>query len=144
MTKAPTRPLQYDADVMLARRSHRILAALAVIAVAASACVAGTSLPSDCRSPSVERDASLSGNRLNPERIDTCKGQKMTLKLDVQQEGELHFHGYDDQVPETAVHAGQPVSFSFDMTHAGQFPIELHLSVTGEEVQVGILTVYEP
>lgn len=129
---------------MRVRRSHRVLALLAVLALAASACVAGTSLPSDCRSPSVERNASLSGNRLSPQRIDTCKGQKMTLKLDVQQEGDLHFHGYDDQVPETAVHPGQQVSFSFTLTHAGQFPIELHLSVTGEEVQVGILTVYEP
>lgn len=128
---------------MRARRTRRLLAVLAIIALGTSACVAGTSLPSDCATPSVERQASLSGNRLNPQRIDVCKGQQVTLKLDIQQDGELHFHGYDDQVPEAEVHAGQPVSFSFDMTHLGQFPIELHLS-TGEEVQVGILTVHEP
>jgi len=112
--------------------------------MAAIACVAGTNLPSDCSTASVERNATLSGNRLTPDRIDVCKGQKVTLKVDIRQDGDLHFHGYDDQVPETAVHAGQPSSFSFDMTHAGQFPIELHLGVTGEEIQVGILTVYEP
>ncbi len=129
---------------MRARQSRSPLAVLAILALATSACVAGTGLPSDCATPSVERNATLSGNRLNPQRIDVCKGQKVTVKIDVQQSGELHFHGYDDQVPETEVSAGQPVSFSFDMTHLGQFPIELHLSVTGEEVEVGILTVHEP
>lgn len=129
---------------MRAHRISRLPLVLALIALVTGACVAGTSLPSDCATAKVERNATLSGNRLNPERIDVCKGQKLTLKLNIQQDGDLHFHGYDDQVPESPVHAGQPISFSFDMTHVGQFPIELHLSVTGEETQVGILTVYEP
>ena len=129
-------------NVMSARRIRRLLAALASTAIAVSACVAGTSLPADCGNPSVVRSATLSGDRLSPQRIDVCKGQRVTVKLDIQQDGELHFHGYDDQVPETEVHAGQPISFSFDMTRAGQFPIELHQSAT-EEAEVGILTVYE-
>ena len=127
---------------MSVRRIRRLLAALAIIALATSACVGGTSLPADCASPSVERHATLSGDRLSPQRIDVCKGQKVTVKLDIQQDGELHFHGYDDQVPATEVRAGQPTSVSFDMTRAGQFPIELHQSAT-EEAEVGILTVYE-
>jgi len=129
---------------MRVTQARRLLAAVAVIGMATTACVGSTDLPSDCSTPNVERDATLSGNRLNPQRVDVCKGQKVTLKLDIQQDGDLHFHGYDDQIPETAVHTGQPISFSFDMTRVGQFPIELHLGVTGEEVQVGILTVYEP
>ena len=130
-------------NVMSARRIRRLLAALASTAIAVSACVAGTSLPADCGNPSVVRSATLSGDRLSPQRIDVCKGQQVTVKLDIQEDGELHFHGYDDQVPETEVHAGQPVSFSFDVTRAGQFPIELHQSAT-EEAEVGILTVYAP
>ena len=128
---------------MRARRVPRLPAVLAIPALATSACVAGTSLPADCASPSVERNATLSGGRLSPQRIDVCKGQNVTVKLDIQHDGELHFHGYDDHVSGTEVHAGQPISFSFDMMRAGQFPIELHQSAT-EEAEVGILTVHEP
>jgi hypothetical protein len=129
--------------VMGSRRIRRLLAALASTALVAGACVAGTSLPADCASRSVERSATLSDDRLSPQRIDVCKGQTVTIKLDIQEDGELHFHGYDDQVPEMEVHAGEPISLSFDMTRAGQFPIELHQSAS-EEAEVGILTVYEP
>jgi len=128
---------------MTSQHLRGIVGAVAAAALLMTSCVASANPPADCSAATITRSATLTGEALSPQHIDACKGQKMTLELDVKEDGELHFHGYDDQVPETPVQAGTPSTFSFEMTHVGQFPIELHLPVTGEEVQVGILTVYE-
>ena len=116
---------------------------LAVSGLLLGACVQQTSLPSDCTTADVQRAVTLEHDTLSPDHIDLCKGQQVTITVSVKQDGELHFHGYDELVPETEVKAGEQRDFTFSTVHAGQFPIELH-HASGDEVQVAILTVYEP
>ena len=133
---------QMEENPMRVTAAGRSLAVIAA-ALLMSACVAQTNLPSDCQSPSVRRTVTLASDKFDPERIDLCKGQQVTITVNVQQDGELHFHGYDDLVPESGVQAGEEKEFNFSAVHVGQFPIEFHPPI-GDEVHVGILTVYEP
>ena len=55
--------------------------------------------------------------------------------------GELHLHGYADQVPEREIIVGEDAVLAFTASHAGQFPLELHAD--GDEVEIAILTVHE-
>ena len=117
--------------------------ALALVLAAVTACVPGVELPSDCGASAVQRAATLADDQLNPSSIDVCRGQQVTLDLTATQGGELHLHGYDEEVPEQEVTAGETVHLVFSAVHSGQFPIEMH-SANGDEVEVGILTVHEP
>jgi len=128
---------------MAPRSLRRSTLAVAAAALIISACVQQTGHPADCASASAQRAVTLQDDKFTPERIDLCKGQAVTLVVTVQEAGDLHFHGYDDIIPETAVTVGEHHAFTFSAAHVGQFPIELHPPV-GDEVQVGILTVYEP
>jgi hypothetical protein len=125
---------------------HRAASTLALVLLVAMSvgCVEQAGLPDDCDDASVERAASLSGERLDPEAIDVCKGQEVTLEIATEEAGELHLHGYDDEAPEIAVEPGETATFHFTATRAGQFPIELHDEETGSEAEVGLLTVHEP
>lgn len=114
---------------------------LAALVLGSVACVEQSDLPSDCDASAVERPATLTDAGLNPDAIDVCTGQKVTITIDVQRAGDLHLHGYDDQVPEQPVAVGDQAELSFTASHAGQFPLELH---TGEdETEIAILTVHE-
>lgn len=117
---------------------------LLMVAAIAIGCVEQADLPDDCGAGSVERQASLSGDRLDPESIDVCKGQKVTLKISTERAGEIHLHGYDEEAPGVEVEAGDMATFSFTATRAGQFPLELHTPNEGPEIEVGLLTVHEP
>lgn len=121
---------------------------LTMLVVVATGCVSQASLPEDCQAASVQRDATLAGARLDPEAIDVCKGQHVTIQIGTELAGELagelHLHGYDDQAPEVPVEPGNAASFEFSASRAGQFVIELHDEETGEETEVGLLTVHEP
>ena len=108
-------------------------------------CVAAIERPSDCDAPAVEREATLTGtHRLEPQDITVCRGQAVTLAVDVQTDGVLHLHGYDDQASAVEVTAGTPVTLEFDAVRSGQFVIELHTSDGPAGLGVGILTVDEP
>ncbi len=115
--------------------------ALAALILAAAACVPQSDLPSDCESGQVERSATLTDAGLDPDTIAVCTGQEVTLTITVERAGELHLHGYDDQVPEQEVAVGDVAELSFTASHAGQFPLELHAG--GDEVEIAILTVHE-
>jgi hypothetical protein len=126
--------------------SHRKLSVLAlvVVAVIATGCVEQTDLPAECGAASVQRQASLSGDRLDPEAIDVCKGQAVQLEITTERAGEIHLHGYDEEAPGVAVESGDTAAFEFTANLAGQFVIELHDEAAGSETEVGLLTVHEP
>jgi len=129
---------------MRGRRSAAALPAIALaLVLVAAACVQGLELPSDCNASAVQRTASLSDDQLDPESIDVCRHQRVTLDVAVAQDGELHLHGYDEEVPEQEFQAGETLHFAFTAVHSGQFIIEFRRP-NGDEVQVGILTVHEP
>jgi uncharacterized cupredoxin-like copper-binding protein len=107
-------------------------------------CVQQVVLPEDCGAATVQRSAALSGDHLNPQSIDVCKGQQVTLELTTQRAGEIHLHGYDVEAPEVEVQPGDTATFKFKATRPGQFPMELHTPNNGPEIQIGILTVNEP
>ena len=118
--------------------------ALALLMTIGVGCVEQAGLPDDCDAASVERAASLSSELLEPEAIDVCKGQEVTLEIASEVSGELHLHGYDEEAPGIAVEPGDTATFTFTATRAGQFEIELHDEETGEEAEIGLLTVHEP
>lgn len=127
---------------MILTRPRRASAlAVAALVLAGAACVPQSDLPSDCDASQVARPATLTDAGLDPDAIDVCTGQQVTITIDVQRAGELHLHGYDDQVPEQEVAVGDQAKLSFTASRAGQFPLELHTG--GDEVQLAILTVHE-
>lgn len=103
-------------------------------------CVEQPGLPDDCDASAVQRDVSLGSERLDPESIDVCKGQDVTIAIASEADGDLHIHGHDAEV---AVEAGATATLTITASLAGQFLIELH-SEDGSEVEVGLLTVHEP
>jgi hypothetical protein len=123
---------------------YRLVGPLLLGAVLAAGCVRQASLPEDCGAAAVERQATLSGDHLDPQAIGVCKGQQVILKITTQRAGEIHLHGYDTEAPEVPVEPGDTATFSFKATRAGQFIIELHTPNEGPEIQVGVLTVNEP
>lgn len=122
----------------------RALGAALIVVMAAAACVPATSLPDDCDAASVQRQATLSGETLDPATIEVCRGQQVSIQLTIQSDATLHLHGHDDQVPEQEVHAGETVTFSFTADQAGQFPIEIHTHDGPAEATAGTLVVNEP
>ena len=126
----------------------RVIRAAALLVVAATAlagCVSGVQRPDDCDAPAVERTATLTDDhRLDPDAITVCRDQQVTLEVDVQTDGVLHLHGYDDQTSAQEISAGTPLTMTFDAVHAGQFVIELHTADGPAGLGVGILTVDAP
>ena len=125
-------------------RATAALVALLLLATISIGCVREANLPDDCDAGTVERTTSLSGDRLDPESIDVCKGQQVTIEISTERAGELHLHGYDEEAPEVPVEPGDTATFNFTATRAGQFVIELHTPNEGPEIEVGLLTVHEP
>jgi hypothetical protein len=130
---------EFDMSVTL----RRAVAAVAIgcLLLVTAACVPQSDLPSDCDASEVNRPATLTDAGLDPDAIDVCTGQQVTIAIDVERAGELHLHGYDDQVPEQEVAVGDQVELTFSATRAGQFPLELHEG--GDETEIAILTVHE-
>jgi hypothetical protein len=118
--------------------------AFLLLSVLAIGCVQQADLPDDCDATVVRRQSSLTGDRLDPESIDVCKGQQVTIEITTQRAGELHLHGYDQEAPEVPVEPGDTATFTFTATRGGQFVIELHTPDQGPEIEVGLLTVHEP
>jgi hypothetical protein len=117
--------------------------ALAGFLLAAAGCVPQSDLPSDCDASQVERTATLAGQQLDPDAIDVCRGQRVTLNVTTQRDGVLHLHGYDDQGAAVQIRTGETAHLVFTASRAGQFPMEMH-DANGSSEEVGILTVHEP
>jgi hypothetical protein len=96
-----------------------------------------------CTSPAVTLEATVTDDAMDPSALAVCRGQELTLELHSQTDGVFHIHGYDHQVPATGLTPGQTTTLEFTTDAAGQFIIELH-ALSGEEEEIGVLTVNEP
>ena len=115
-----------------------VIASLLLVA----ACASGGA--DACAEASVTVEATVTADALEPNALSVCKGQDVTLALQSETDGEFHLHGYDEQVPETSLTAGQTTTITFTADAAGQFIIELHPAAGEDEVEIGVLTVNEP
>jgi hypothetical protein len=123
---------------------HVLAVASALILLVASAgCVSSTNLPSTCGDATVTFSATLSDSGMQPSQFDVCRDQEVTITVASQVAGELHFHGYDTEVPEQELEAGQSVTVKFTASHVGQFPVELHPADGSDEREVAKLVVQE-
>jgi Cupredoxin-like domain len=96
-----------------------------------------------CEATSVALEATVTDEAMDPSALAVCRGQELTLELHSQTDGVFHIHGYDHQVPATSLTPGQTTTLEFTTDAAGQFIIELH-ALSGEEGEIGVLTVNEP
>jgi hypothetical protein len=117
--------------------------ALVLVAAILTACVPQVVLPATCQEPSVVLHATLAAEQLTPGTLEVCRDQRVTLTIDVQRDGIVHLHGYDDEVAATEVQAGETLDLEFTAVRSGQFPIALHTQDGPAEVTVGILIVHE-
>lgn len=123
----------------------RVVLGLLSLALLTAACVTPIERPADCDADAVRRSATLtSAGRLAPQTIVVCRGQEVTLAIEVEADGVLHLHGYDDQTPARSVETGTPIEMTFDAVHSGQFVIELHAPGATAGTGAGVFTVNEP
>jgi hypothetical protein len=119
-----------------------VLGAALVLAVGLVACVPAEQLPATCSQASVSLSATLSSSGMQPTSFDVCRDQQVTIIVTSQVAGDLHFHGYDDELEEQPITAGQTLKVEFKAAHPGQFPIELHPEDGSEERAVATLVVH--
>ncbi|HEX6654813.1 MAG TPA: hypothetical protein VF153_01230 [Candidatus Limnocylindria bacterium] len=121
-----------------------VVVAATSLVVAAAACVPSTSIPATCNDPTVSFSATLTATAMQPDRFEVCRDQEVTITVAAQVGGEVHFHGYDDEIGEKEITAGQTLTVTFKAAHPGQFPIELHPEDGSAEREVAALVVNEP
>ncbi len=129
---------------MKVKTTRTTLAVLAVLAISLlSACVSQQQTdPSTCAQDSVTLSATLPATgKLQPENLNICQDQKVTLTVSSERDGAVHLHGYDDQNAEVEVSRGTDATLTFTASHVGQFVIEFHPADGSDESQVGLLTV---
>ena len=119
------------------------LAASLALTTGLVACVPAGGVPATCSQASVSLAATLKPDAMQPASLEVCRDQQVTITIASRAAGELHFHGYDDEIEEQQVIAGQTLKVEFKAVHPGQFPIELHPEDGSEEVAVGALVVHE-
>lgn len=131
------------AGALAAHRLARLVGLAASVALVAGlmACVPAGGQPANCHDASVSITATLMSDGMEPASFDVCRDQQVTITITPQVSGELHFHGYDAEIEEQPVTAGQTLKVEFKAIHPGQFPIELHPE-QGEEVEVAALVVH--
>jgi hypothetical protein len=114
-----------------------------VTALALGACVPASDLPEACDTETVTLQATLVEERLDPATLEVCRGQAVTIELNVERDAVFHVHGYDEELPAREVNAGEDVTLTFQASRAGQFPIEIHTTDGPAEAQAGTLIVHE-
>lgn len=108
-------------------------------------CVSTTRPPEgSCAATEVTVEVAIDADGMTPSDPSACRGQQLTLEVTSSVPGVFHIHGYDSEIPATAIEADDPVSLEFDAVRSGQFPIELHTQDAPEGASLGILTVHEP
>lgn len=121
---------------------HRsMLVVLVACATVLGACIGASA---QCETLPEDIELTLSATTLTPSDPAVCRGDEVTLTVSPEIEGVLHVHGYDEELPATAVTEGEVVELAFSATRSGQFPIELHTDENTQGVNVGLLTVHEP
>jgi len=119
------------------------LVAIALAGMLLAACIPDTGRPETCDEPSVALEVTLVEERLEPGNPAVCQGQDVTITVDVQRDGILHLHGYDDVLPAREVRAGTSEEFVFTAGRIGEFVIALHTTDGPAEATAGVLTVHE-
>ncbi len=128
----------------MTRSARPILMAAAALAILLlSACVSQQQTdPSSCAQSAVTLTAALPATgTMQPENLNVCENQQVTLKVSAERDGAVHLHGYDDQNAEVDVTTGQDSTLRFTANHVGQFVMEFHPADGSDESQVGLLTV---
>ena len=120
-----------------------LVIATALAMVVLGACVSQQQTdPSACAQSTVTLAATLPATgKLQPENLNVCESQRVTLTVTSKREGAVHLHGYDDQNAEVEVTSGKDAALTFTANHVGQFVIEFHPADGSDESQVGLLTV---
>jgi hypothetical protein len=123
----------------------RVVAGVTVlVAVLAAAGCVDAERPTDCGDEEVARELQVADGRATPDDPAVCRGQDVTLRVISEEDGILHVHGYDDELPAIPVVAGQTIEVRFIAARSGQFRVELHRDEDPAGVEVAILTVHEP
>ncbi len=98
--------------------------------------------PSACAQSAVKLAATLpTAGKLQPENLNVCEAQQVTITVTSARNGAVHLHGYDDQNAEVEVTSGKDATLTFTANHVGQFVLEFHPADGSDESQVGLLTV---
>ena len=89
-----------------------------VVTTLAAAC--GGSTPQ-----AVEISVNVAGETMNPETIRVKQGDRVTLKIQAEEAGEYHLHGYDI---EQDIEEDEVANFYFVADATGRFRITFHHS----------------
>ncbi len=122
---------------------HRAIPFALALLLGIAACVPATAVPDDCGATAVTREATLVDERMEPVTLEVCRGQDVTLRLDVRRDATFHMHGYDAEAPAREVVAGETATIAFNAARSGQFPIAIHTTDGPAEATVGTLIVHE-
>ena len=108
-------------------RIMKLFALLTIVAVLttliAAACGGGE--PEELEIP-----VRVEGESMSPETIKVKQGDMVTLKIQVEEAGEFHLHGYDI---EKDIEPGEVTDFFILADATGRFKITFHHSEEGEE-----------
>ena len=132
-------------------RMRRLITTMAVV-VTTLAAACGGSTPQ-----AVEISVNVAGETMNPETIRVKQGDRVTLKIQAEEAGEYHLHGYDI---EQDIEEDKVANFYFVADATGRFRITFHHSEEnhgkkeekeggqghdgaeeGEEINIGFLEV---
>ena len=105
------------------RISMLIITMAGVGTILAAAC--GGSTPE-----AVEIPVTVEGKTMNPGTIRVKQGDMVTLKIDAEDDGEFHLHGYDI---EQNIDGDAVASFYFVADATGRFKITFHHSKKGDD-----------
>jgi hypothetical protein len=78
----------------------------------------------------VEIPVTVEGKTMNPGTIRVKQGDMVTLKIDAEDDGEFHLHGYDI---EQNIDGDAVASFYFVADATGRFKITFHHSKKGDD-----------
>ena len=105
-------------------RMRRLITTIAVV-VTTLAAACGGSTPQ-----AVEIPVTVEAKTMNPGTIRVKQGDMVTLKIDAEDDGEYHIHGYDI---EQNIDGDAVASFYFVADATGRFKITFHHSKKGDD-----------
>jgi len=109
-------------------RMRRLITTIAVV-VTTLAAACGGSTPQ-----AVEISVNVAGETMNPETIRVKQGDMVTLKIDAEDDGEFHLHGYDI---EQDINKDEVTDLYFVADATGRFRITFHHSKEAEDEKGG-------
>ncbi len=95
-----------------------LTAAIALLVVLAAVAACGGGEPED-----LDIAVKVENEKLSPETITVKQNDSVTLKIEAEEPGEFHLHGYDI---EKVVSPGEVTDFFFEANITGRFKITFH------------------